>query len=279
MTATQLYGDATEARATLDRLWRDYVAMNPQIGQVIAALQQRGEAFRNDHIALRTFDLKVSEGRDIGMLRLGALWERWGYVARGDYTFTAKGLRARHWEHPDPELPRVFISELITDKLPAAGREKIEAMLRQLPEGLAEDPSCLYAGRLWRCDRETWQMLADVSEYAGWMALFGLRANHFTVDVRSLKSFADLPEVNGWLRSLGFPLNDSGGEIKGSREICLEQSSTRAANVEVQLDDAVVTAPGCYVEFAQRHLDASGQLFSGFVADNADKIFESTHRH
>ena len=33
----------------------------------------------------------------------------------------------------------------------------------------------------------------------------------------------------------------------------------------------------CYYEFAYRYPMADGTLFSGFVADSADKIFESTN--
>ncbi|HAN32853.1 MAG TPA: DUF1338 domain-containing protein [Myxococcales bacterium] len=274
-----LYGDSTPARAALDQLWRDYVQMNPQIGQVVSALTDLGESFLNDHIALRTFDMAVSPDKDIGMLKLGKIWESWGYEPRGDYIFEVKGLRARHWEHPDPDLPRVFISELVTQKQPKIAQDAIAGLMSQLPDGFVDEPSCLWAGRRWGCDAQTWRQLADLSEYAGWLALFGLRANHFTVDVRSLSSFKDIRGLNTWLQEMGFALNDSGGQVKGSVDICLEQSSTLAAAVEVELDDQRVSAPGCYVEFAQRHHLPSGELFSGFVADNADKIFESTNRH
>ena len=32
----------------------------------------------------------------------------------------------------------------------------------------------------------------------------------------------------------------------------------------------------CYYEFAFRHPMANGELFKGFIASSADKIFEST---
>lgn len=279
-TPTTLYGASTPARALLDRLWADYLAMNPQISAVVSALNARGETFRNDHIALRTYDSAAAADptHDIGLERLGALWERHGYAPRGDYTFEAKGLRARHWEHPDPELPRVFISELVTARLPPPAQALVRDLVAQLPAGLADDEGCLVAGRPWPCDLSTWRTLAEASEYAGWMAAFGLRANHFTVDVGSLRTFAGLRALNAWLVAAGFPLNESGGVVKGSPAVFLEQSSTLAAPVTVTFSDGEAVLPGCYVEFAQRFAMPDGAVFSGFVADNADRIFESTDR-
>ena len=54
------------------------------------------------------------------------------------------------------------------------------------------------------------------------------RANHFTVLVNDLTTFKNLLELNAFLKSNGFKLNSAGGEVKGSREVFLEQSSTLA---------------------------------------------------
>jgi hypothetical protein len=71
-------------------------------------------------------------------------------------------------------------------------------------------------------------------------------------------------------------LNSSGGEVKGSREQLLKQSSTMAEIVPVEFVEGVREVPACYYEFAERFRDAGGALFSGFIAGSADKIFEST---
>jgi hypothetical protein len=65
--------------------------------------------------------------------------------------------------------------------------------------------------------------------------------------------------------------------VKGSPEQLLEQSSTLADSLQMQFDDGLHTVTGCYYEFAKRYTDASGQLYDGFIARSADKIFESTH--
>ena len=71
-------------------------------------------------------------------------------------------------------------------------------------------------------------------------------------------------------------MNTSGGEVKGSKEVCLEQSSTLANTIEVEFKDGKLNIPACYYEFAKRYALKDGNLYKGFVAASADKIFEST---
>ena len=82
--------------------------------------------------------------------------------------------------------------------------------------------------------------------------------------------------VNELIKKNGFTLNNSGGEIKGSHEDLLQQSSTIADKVKVGFVEGSYEVPCCYYEFAKRYPDSNGKLYSGFVAKSADKIFEST---
>ncbi len=107
---------------------------------------------------------------------------------------------------------------------------------------------------------------------------FGYRPNHFTVFINHLKKFSDIVFLNNYLKDQGFKLNSSGGEVKGSKDVCLEQSSTLANNIEVSFDDGKLTIPACYYEFAKRYPMKNGELYQGFVAASADKIFESTSK-
>jgi hypothetical protein len=75
----------------------------------------------------------------------------------------------------------------------------------------------------------------------------------------------------------GFSLNSSGGEVKGTPEDLLQQSSTLADKVKVKFIEGTYEIPCCYYEFAQRYYDSTGKLYNGFVAKSADKIFESTN--
>ena len=66
------------------------------------------------------------------------------------------------------------------------------------------------------------------SEYAGWLLCHGIRVNHFTIYINALKKFRVFKLFNAWLIEQGYTLNESGGVIKGSVELGLEQSSTMA---------------------------------------------------
>jgi hypothetical protein len=140
-------------------------------------------------------------------------------------------------------------------------------------------PEILWSGRLWEVPSfEEYRLLMGESEYAAWLSIIGLRANHFTISVNALKKFDDLKALNAFLKENGFQLNASGGEIKGSPEVYLEQSSTLAREVPVEFTDGTYSIPSCYYEFAKRYPLPNGELFQGFVARSADKIFESTDR-
>ena len=116
------------------------------------------------------------------------------------------------------------------------------------------------------------------SDYGAWVSAFGYRPNHFTVFINSLKNFSDIKVLNDFLKENSFKLNASGGEVKGSPEVLLEQSSTLANNIEVTFEDGKLTIPACYYEFAKRYPLKNGELYQGFVAASADKIFESTSK-
>jgi hypothetical protein len=109
------------------------------------------------------------------------------------------------------------------------------------------------------------------------MSAFGFRVNHFTVFMNALRTFQGIGNLNVFIKELGFELNASGGEIKGSKNVYLEQSSTLAYPVEVEFADKKEMIPGCYYEFLRRYPLPDGKLFQGFLPDSADKIFESTN--
>src|SRR5690606_13895334 len=121
-----------------------------------------------------------------------------------------------------------------------------------------------------------YQRLLAASEYAAWVAAFGFRVNHFTVDVGALRSVAGLGELIAVLRDAGFELNDAGGVVKGSPAECLEQAATRAEQVDVDFSDGRFGVPSCYYEFARRYPLPSGERFEGFVPASANRLFEST---
>ncbi|MEX1016410.1 MAG: DUF1338 domain-containing protein [Phycisphaeraceae bacterium] len=257
----------------IDQLWNDYVNLNPHAQRVHDLLRERDETIVNDHIAFRTFD-----DPRVNIDVLAAPFLAHGYTARDSYTFPEKKLFARHYEHSDDGKPKVFISELKTDGFSETLRRTVQNLVDQVPDERTRRADFPVAGRLWDVNYDSYQQLAGESEYAAWLAALGFRANHFTVYVNAFKSFDSLEQLNSFLKKQGFRLNDAGGEIKGSPDVFLEQSSTRAEKVKVDFSDGVHEVPGCYYEFARRYTKPNGELFTGFVARSADKIFQSTDR-
>ncbi len=50
-----------------------------------------------------------------------------------------------------------------------------------------------------------------------------------------------------------------------------------ANRIEVEFCDGQLIIPSCFYEFTYRHHLPNDELFKGFVASSADKIFESTN--
>lgn len=257
-----------------DGLWQDYIAITPSAHKIHAILgNQDGHSdIVNDHIALRTFNLEK-----VNLDKLAAHFLALGYSEQGQYDFASKKLDAKHFEHPDPKVPKVFISELRVNDLSETAQAIIHKMLEQFDDTCVTQDNFLYSGTHWQVSSADYQSLLAESEYAAWMAAWGYRANHFTVSVNHLHRIHELADVNQLLKQEGFVLNTSGGEIKGGEEVCLAQSSTMADHAEVEFSDTKLTIPSCFYEFAQRYKMSNGEYYQGFVAASADKIFESTN--
>jgi hypothetical protein len=258
----------------LDKMWNDYVAINPLAQKIHDLLvKEDGHAPSNDHIALRTFNHPR-----VNVDVLARPFVKSGYVYKGDYHFPEKKLYAKHFEHADETLPKIFISELKLEEFSPALQKNVNDLVAQIPAGSENRFDFSSTGRPWRATIKDYQELLKESDYAAWVLAFGYRPNHFTVFINSMKKFSDIFKLNDFLKANGIKLNSSGGEVKGTKEVFLEQSSTLANNIDVKFDDGVMTIPACYYEFAKRYPLADGRLYQGFVATSADKIFESTSK-
>ncbi|WP_300492791.1 DUF1338 domain-containing protein [Marinobacter sp.] len=260
-------------RDTLFRhLWDNYCEVTPSAQDIHRLLDDtQGGDIVNDHIALRTFNLEK-----VNLDKLAAHFLALGYHEGGDYHFDAKKLYAKHYEHPDPDAPKVFISELLVDQCSRSLQDIVEDLVSQMDPAVVTRDDFLYSGRHWDVDHATYQNLLEESEYAAWVAAWGYRANHFTVSINHLSRFKTVAEINQTLKDNGYRVNSSGGEIKGSPQELLEQSSTMADRASVRFSDQTAAIPSCFYEFARRYAKPDGELYSGFVAASADKIFEST---
>lgn len=263
----------SNAQELFNNLWQNYLEVTPSAEKIHALLgKDNGADVINDHIALRTFNLEK-----VNLAKLAAHFEAVGYKACGDYDFEAKKLKAKHFEHSDPTLPKVFISELLVEEFSDNTQAIIKDMVAQIEDTAVSADNFLYSGSHWQLTEAQYKELLEESEYAAWMAAWGYRANHFTVSINALSQFETIEQVNDALKQAGFVLNSSGGEVKGSPEVLLEQSSTMADKAPVTFADVKAEIPSCFYEFALRYPMPNGELYPGFVAASADKIFESTN--
>ncbi|HVU57507.1 MAG TPA: DUF1338 domain-containing protein [Puia sp.] len=282
----------------LEGLMRRYQERVPDVAAILQTMIGEGliqspSDIENDHIAFRSLGVP-----HLGIASLEKIFLHLGYTKRDPYFFPAKKLNAWWYAPPEPQLPRIFLSELRVQDLSEDARE----IIRRYTGAITSDPvdaldldnaavidqflhSSNWAVPSW----EDYHALAAVSEYAAWAIYNRYYLNHFTISVQNLpEGYNTVADFNIFLEKHGFVLNDSGGKIKKSPDGLLLQSSTVARLVEAEFAGGrKVSIPGSYVEFAERrvlpafaHLPAAAiqreHRREGFEAGNADKIFEST---
>lgn len=256
-------------------LWDDYIKIAPAAKRLYDLVQAEGETVVNDHVAFRTFD--------IAPINLKALEKHvlaLGYKPFEPYRFEDKKLNAYGYVPPDVnKYPRIFLSELETKNFSPFLQETVKDLCAQVDPKRVSKPDVMWSGLLWEpVSYETYQKLLAESEYAAWVAVMGIRCNHFTFSVNHLKKLSPIETLADFIESKGYKLNTSGGRIKGTEDVLLKQGSTMADKIETEFAGGEKhTIPTCYYEFAERFPTPDGQLYQGFVAASADKIFESTN--
>jgi len=257
-----------------NRLWQLYSIQNPSANKVFQLFTKEGEIIENDHIAFRTFN----DSR-LNIEILAKKFESVGYKVKDKYHFEEKKLRAIHYENEIiPNAPKVFISELILEKCSNFLQNTINDLINYIPAEKFETEDILFKGNIWgNPSYPIYEKLREESEYAAWLYVYGFCPNHFTVSINSLKKYDTIEKVNQFLKDNGFILNESGGEIKGTPEILLQQSSIMADIISINFIEGIYEIPACYYEFALRFKDHYGNLYNGFHAQSANKIFESTN--
>ena len=254
--------------------WKQYTKVTPQPQNIQSPLQASGDIATNDHVAFRTFNI---DGYDLQAIT--PLFESLGYQVFNSYEFPDKHLCALAFVVPDdPTAPKVFFSELLCEAFDA----EIQSILQDLTSPLDDSLSLhdLLGSYPFKTPTlQQYSMLADASEYAGWLSTMGYQANHFTVNINALNTLHSIDDVIHFSEDHHFPLNAVGGSKKGMPEDLLVQASTLADSVTFTFADGQQQAvPSCFYEFAHRFADRSGKLFQGFVPNNANAIFESTDR-
>ena len=217
----------------LEALWTDFVRSTPQAERIRRLLTERGEWLQHEHVALRTFAVP-----GIGIDAIAGAFEEVGWTARERSRKTPDGVRTRCWEHPDPALPRISISELAVGALSSRAREIVYRLLAQLPPGFGARRELTYAGRPWQLTHADYSALAAENAYAAWIAAFGFRAHHVAVDLDELSTFPDVIAVSAFLGDHGFALDT--------------HAATRPDAVDVAFSDEAARVPSGTYGFALR---------------------------
>lgn len=267
-----------EPQVFFQRLWEQYTAVTPQAQRIHDAVAARNGAdqngaVQNDHVAFRTFRYPP-----LDIPHLEPLLTSMGYQPFDRYRFAQKKLEAFAYRHKDPALPKIFLSELLIHELSDQAQTIILRYLDAATLPVPADPAFFWNGTLWpQISSKDYFTLLQESEYAAWLLVMGYRANHFTISVNHLERMPSLDAVIETVGELGLPLNESGGLIKGSAAVGLQQASTLADEMVLTFADGVTArVKTCYYEFALRYPLSDGELYQGFVEQSADRIFEST---
>jgi len=283
----------------LNMLFERYQDKVPAVKKITNSLVEQGvvesqQQIVNDHIAFRTLGVP-----HLGIQSFEKIFLHHGYQKRDYYYFEGKKLNAYWYAPPTEEYPRIFMSELVVDKL----SEEVQQIIHKYTDPITADPvnsldldngqqiGEFFHQSLWPLPtKEDYVKLLEESEYAAWVIYNRYYLNHYTISVHALKDgYNTLEEFDAFVEALDIKLNNSGGVIKISGDKLLKQSSTVAEMQEATFADGqTMSIAGSYVEFAERlvlpqyaNLPA-GEIKTvhrrdGFETNNADKIFESTY--
>ncbi|HZL90560.1 MAG TPA: DUF1338 domain-containing protein [Pirellulaceae bacterium] len=286
-----------------DQLWDRYRQRVSYVQTYEQVIRNSGATFFNDHIAFRTF---ACQQPHTGIASVSRIFEALGYRAAGNYHFEDKQLTAIHFQHPNPQLPKLFVSELKVWELdPAAAKiinrtlgshrpaiaEELLAALTRLDQSRSDYSQMLRAAVAWFHElpwrvptREDVATLNSASQYAAWVLVHGYNVNHFTslINSHGVPALDDIEKTIAALSTAGVPMKK---EIEGQRGSKLRQSATEAVNIDVDVLDngAARKMPWSYAyfELAQRDEYVDPQTgkrvrFEGFLGPQATNLFEMT---
>lgn len=180
----------------LEGLWRDFIRTAPQAERIRALLADRGEVVHHDHVGLRTF---AAPEAGLGIDALARRFEAEGWRPRERYRLDGSLLRARYWQHEDPDAPKVFISELDVAALSPPAREIVGRLLAKLPAGFADQPDLPWVGRPWTLSLADHEALLAENEHAARIAALGVRVDHVALDTAALITFPDVDALAAFL--------------------------------------------------------------------------------
>ena len=280
--------------ALLGRLWENYCARVPSARRYRELIEEKGGRVVNDHIAFRTFNTRLGNVPS-GIIGLSRIFEPLGYRAAGSYEFTDKHLIARHYQHDDPVMPKIFISQLQVDELPGACATLINEAVAGARDSFRDhDPGRLIDAAYdfittlpWAPPRASIvEHVNKESQYAAWTLLHGYNVNHFTAYINE-QNVADWPDIDTTVAGLikaGVAMKDS---VEGEPGSKLRQTATQAVDEDCDVRDdqgrpSKLRWSYAYYELAERGdvegPDGKPTRFQGFLGPQAALLFEMTKR-
>lgn len=293
-------------RELLERLWKLYIDRVEYAKRYVELVTEKGGRVVNDHIAFRTFNTHTGEQPE-GIRAIRHIVKLLGYEPVQKYNFPKKLLNAVHFEHPDEMYPKIFVSQLEVQLLPAWAQEIINKTVKDARYLLSDKSIELlqlltksgvlpleaadflisdlvqYFRRPWGIPyKEDVLKLNDVSQYAAWVLLHGNAINHFTASInfQDVKEWPDLETTCKALKEAGIPMKEN---IEGKKGSKLQQSATQAVKEEVKVrgEDGIekIVWTYAYYELAQRDfVEENGQVkfFNGFLGEQASHLFDMT---
>jgi hypothetical protein len=287
-----------------DRLWEKYRSRVSYVNNYETLIQESGASFFNDHIALRTF---CSQNPLAGISSISRIFEALGYRAADCYNFEDKHLNAIYFQHPQPNFPKVFISELRTWELKPSSKHIIHGTLKthrtNLPESFLADLHHLetksessreslldeavefFLELPWHLPEKSDLIELNLdSQYAAWVLIHGYNVNHFTSLINSHKvpALDNIEKTTKALLNSGVPMKK---EIEGARGSKLRQTATEAVVIDVPVleNGNLTTMPWTYAYFELAQRDTfkdlgTGKLlrYEGFLGPQATNLFDMT---
>ncbi len=287
-----------------DRLWEKFRSRVSYVNNYETLIQESGASFFNDHIALRTF---CSQNPLAGISSISRIFEALGYRAADCYNFEDKHLNAIYFQHPQPNFPKVFISELRTWELKPSSKHIIHGALKthrtNLPESfladlhhletksessresLLDEAAEFFLELPWHLPEKSDLLELNLdSQYAAWVLVHGYNVNHFTSLINSHKvpALDDIEKTSKALLDSGVPMKK---EIEGARGSKLRQTATEAVVIDVAVleNGKLTTMPWTYAYFELAQRDTfkdlgTGKLlrYEGFLGPQATNLFDMT---
>jgi hypothetical protein len=288
-----------------DTLWDQYCDRVEYVRTYAKVVAEAGGQFVNDHIALRTF---ACQQPTTGIVSLSRIFEALGYQAANCYQFTNKHLGAIHFQHPHPDFPKIFISELKVWELAPEAQEMVSGSLASHREPLSnsmlsslqgigqhdvDEPQLMdqlvnwFIQLPWAIpDKQDVLAVNEISQYAAWVLVHGYNVNHFTslINSHGVVALDDIEKTIDALKAAQVPMK---AEIEGARGSKLRQSATEAVVIDVDVCESGQPSKMpwtyAYFELAERGEVADPDTgkrhrFEGFLGPQATQLFEMTKK-